>query len=459
MKYKNFINKEEIMKTLTDNTKVSDAEFDAIIKKTRETIQLTPAEVSVLIQTEDKDRLDKIFAAAEYLKTTIYGDRIVIFAPLYISDYCSNNCTYCGYRRDNVFDRMKLSDEDIAREVKILEKAGHKRLALEVGEDHQNASIDYILNAIDKIYASGDIRRINVNIAPLSVEDFKRLHKREIGTYILFQETYDQENYEKFHPQSLKGDYARQLFAHHNAQEAGIDDVGGGVLFGLSDYRFEVLSLFLHNLELEKQFNVGWHTVSVPRLKKAEGMNVEDYNHLIDDATLKKIVAVLRLTIPFAGIIISTRESKELREELLHVGVSQLSSGSQTDVGGYTENEKEKKHQAQFSLSDERSPLETIGWLLDMGYIPSYCTACYRRGRTGHHFMEIVKAGEIHKMCTPNALLTLAEYAEDYGDASVKEKAYKLIEEKAKQIDDEKIMKLFRQYLEEIKAGEKDKYV
>lgn len=380
---------------------------------------ITQEEIAVLLNIEAPADIQRLFEVAHQIKDRIYGNRVVLFAPLYISDYCTNNCTYCGYKRDNKFARRKLTRDQIQSEVKILESLGHKRLALEVGEDALNAPLEYVLDAIDWIYEAGDIRRINVNIAATSVEDYRRLKEKKIGTYILFQETYHKPTYEALHPQSLKGDYERQLFAHHRAMEAGIEDVGGGVLFGLYDYKFEVLAMVQHNEHLEKHRGCGFHTVSVPRLKKAPGMELDQFSNGVSDFEFKKIVTVLRLALPYTGIILSTRETEEMRTDLIQHGVSQISAGSQTGVGSYSESEKEKPA-PQFDVSDDRSPMEVIKSLLRLGYLPSYCTACYRMGRTGDAFMEIVRAGKIGELCHPNALLTINEYAMDFGDAELK---------------------------------------
>lgn len=378
-------------------------------------------EIGVLLSIEDDVSLNRLFQVAGDVKSKIYGNRVVLFAPLYISDYCKNNCTYCGYKRDNLFPRRKLTREEIIREVQVLEALGHKRLALEVGEDEVNCPLDYVLEAIDWIYEAGDIRRINVNIAATTVENYRRLKEKKIGTYILFQETYHRPTYENLHPQSLKGDYERQLFAHHRAMEAGIEDVGGGVLFGLYDYKFEVMAMVMHNAALEKDRGVGFHTVSVPRLKKASGMSLDSFGKGVSDREFKKIVTILRLALPYAGIILSTRETEEIRTDLIHHGISQVSAGSQTGVGSYNESAFEDKPTTQFEVSDDRSPMEVIKSLLKMGFLPSYCTACYRMGRTGDAFMEIVRAGKIGEMCHPNALLTINEYALQYGDEELKE--------------------------------------
>ena len=380
-----------------------------------------------------------MYKIAGDIKNSIYGKRVVIFAPLYVSNYCVNNCVYCGYQRCNSFKRRKLTQEEVKDEVKILEKMGHKRLALELGEDPVNAPIDYVLECLDTIYktqnSNGEIRRVNVNIAATTAENYRKLKKANIGTYILFQETYHKPTYDKMHPKSIKGDYNYHLTAFDRAMEAGIDDVGGGVLFGLSDPKFEVLALMMHNEHLEEKFGVGFHTVSFPRLKKAKG-----------------------IAIPFTGIIMSTRESAEMRRELLKYGVSQVSAGSSTGVGGYKERE-EGKEDEQFKTSDERTPLEVLKSLLDDGYIPSYCTACYRKGRTGERFMKLAKSGNIQYVCEPNAMMTLMEFALDYGDKEILEKSETLIKNEINNIKRDDVRELVKNNLEKLKKGERDLYL
>lgn len=450
-----FINKEYINKVL--NTDVNSEEVKNIIEKSRAGEKLSHSDVAMLLNVEDSNLLDLIFKEASRIKKKYYGNRVVLFAPLYVSDYCKNDCVYCGYKHSNSFERKKLNYDQIKEEVKVLESLGHKRLALEVGEDEVNYSFDDILSSIDAIYENSDIRRINVNIAPVTIEKFKRLKEKEIGTYILFQETYDIDSYKKYHPNSLKGNYERQLYAHHNAMKGGIEDVGGGALFGLANYKFEVLSLMMHNEELEKEFNVGFHTVSVPRIRKAFGMEMNEFNHLVSDDEFRKIVAIIRIAIPFTGIILSTRETEKMRQELIDLGVTQISAGSQTGVGGYKDSENEDG--LQFKTNDERSPLEVIKDLINRGYLPSYCTACYRANRVGVDFMDIVKANKIHLLCHPNSLITFTEYIEDFGDAELKEMGYKLIDGELNKIEDETFRKVVEKKINLIKQGERDLYV
>lgn len=458
----NFINQEYIEKLLEESKSTDFNEIDRILNKAENKEGLTHKEVASLLQIKDENQKRRLYEIAGELKKSIYGNRIVVFAPLYVSDYCVNNCTYCGYKRDNKFPRKKLTREQIQNEVRLLEKMGHKRLALELGEDPVNVPIDYVLDAIDAVYTTkfenGSIRRINVNIAATTVENYKKLKEAEIGTYILFQETYHKPTYEKVHPKSLKGDYEYHLTAFNRAMEGGIDDVGAGVLFGLADYKYEIIALMLHNEYLEANYGVGFHTISVPRIKKAEGMSLDEYPYQIDDDTFRNIVAIIRLAVPFTGMILSTRETAELRRELIKYGISQISAGSSADVGGYTDRE-EGKTRTQFELADHRTPLEVLKELLDQDCIPSYCTACYRMGRTGDRFMQLAKSGNIQNVCSPNALLTLMEYAMDYGNLELTEKVEKVIAREIKNIKREDIKLLTLEKLEKIKNGERDLYL
>lgn len=424
---------------------------------------LSHQDIAKLLHVEDQGLLERMYAIAGQLKRDIYGNRIVVFAPLYISNHCVNNCTYCGYKHSNDFPRRKLSREEIQEEVITLEKMGHKRLALEVGEDPVNCDIDYVVDAIDAIYKTknenGSIRRINVNIAATTVENYKKLKAAEIGTYILFQETYHEPTYKAVHPKSVKGNYDYHLTAFDRAMEAGIDDVGGGVLFGLADYMFEVIALMMHNEHLEKEWGVGFHTISVPRLKKAEGMDLSQFPHIIDDETFKKLVAIIRIAVPFTGIILSTRESQAMRKEVLRYGVSQISAGSCTGVGGYKEQEMLGKRTDQFSVADERSPLEVLKELVTDGYIPSYCTACYRQGRTGDRFMQLAKSGAIQHVCQPNAMMTLMEFMLDFGDEEILKKGEALINDEIKKIERDDVRDLVVNNIEKLRNGERDIYL
>ncbi|MGL4393121.1 MAG: [FeFe] hydrogenase H-cluster radical SAM maturase HydG [Fusobacteriaceae bacterium] len=464
---KNFIDHDFIYNLLDEHKVSSDVEIENVLRKANKREKITAEDVAILLNTKSESHLKEIFKIAGEIKKEIYGDRIVVFAPLYISDFCVNTCLYCGYKKENKFVRRKLSMQEIQDEVKLLEKMGHKRLALEVGEDPVNCPIDYVVEAIKTIYATqsdkGAIRRVNVNIAATTVEDYKKLKEANIGTYILFQETYHKPTYEKLHPKCLKGDYEYHLNSFGRAMEAGLDDVGAGVLFGLADWKFDTVALMLHNDYLEKNQGVGFHTISVPRLKKAEGMSLEEFPNIIDDETFKKIVAILRIAVPYTGIILSTRETAEMRKEVLRYGVSQVSAGSVTGVGGYKEGEtqvlKSEKDTAQFKVSDERTPLEVLKELVDDGYLPSYCTACYRSGRTGDRFMQLAKSGNIQNVCQPNALMTLMEYAMDFGDKNLQEKVFGILERELAKIKSPDMKALTTKNLEKIKNGERDLFV
>jgi len=448
---KNYINK--ILKAAKNP---SMQEIQRIIEKAAKREKLNHMEIAILLNAHDEHQLKEIYQVAGELKEEIYGSRVVMFAPLYISNFCVNNCKYCGYRRDNHFDRMKLNQEQIKHQAINLEKLGHKRLALEVGESPKETPIDYVVDSIKTIYDNSSIRRINVNIAATSVEEYKKLHEVGIGTYILFQETYDKEAYLDQHPKSLKGDYDYHLHSFDRAFEAGIDDVGAGVLFGLANWKFEVLSLIIHNEYLEEKYGVGFHTISVPRLKKAEGMSLEDYPHIIDDEQFKRLVTIIRLAVPYVGIILSTRETKEMREELIKHGVSQVSAGSKTDVGGYHDEIEENHEHVQFELSDERSVMEVNKDLISKGFIPSYCTACYRKGRTGDRFMSLAKAGTIGLICEPNALMTLTEYVMDYGDEDLIETGLKFVFDHADKIKNQTVKDKLKTNIYRIIKGERD---
>lgn len=457
-----FINHEYIYKILEETKNPSNEQIKEVLNRAKNREGLDYKDIAILLQAEDEKDLKEIYSLAGEIKKAIYGKRVVVFAPLYVSDYCVNNCVYCGYKRDNKFNRRRLTMDEVAQEVKILEQMGHKRLALELGEDPVNAPIDYVLECLDTIYKTqnnnGEIRRVNVNIAATTVENYKLLKEKGIGTYILFQETYHKPTYDKMHPKSLKGDYNYHLTAFDRAMEAGIDDVGAGVLFGLADPRFEVLGLMMHNAHLEEKFGVGFHTISVPRLQPANGVSLENYPHLLDDKMFKKIVAILRIAVPFTGLILSTRETPEMRKELLKYGVSQISAGSSTGVGGYKERE-EGKEVKQFKTNDERSPIEILKELLSDGYIPSYCTACYRKGRTGDRFMSLAKSGNIKYVCEPNALMTLLEFTLDYGDEELYKKSLEIIDKEVENIEREDIKSLTKESMEKMKKGQRDFYL
>lgn len=453
---------EEYINNLLENAKGATKEdIQKVLDKAKEVRGLSHEDIAMLLQIEDEAQIKEMFKIAGDIKKSIYGNRVVLFAPLYISNYCVNNCRYCGYKRCNEIVRRKLTMDEIREEVKLLEKMGHKRLALEVGEDPVNCDIDYVLDSIDAIYEThkdnGSIRRINVNIAATTEENFKRLKEKNIGTYILFQETYHKPTYEYMHPKSIKGDYNYHTTAFDRAMKAGIEDVGGGVLFGLYDYKFEVMGLMLHNEHLEKEYGVGFHTISAPRIKKAEGMDLSMFPHIVTDEEFKKIIAIIRIAVPFTGIILSTRESSSMRKEALRYGVSQVSAGSCTGVGGYKESE-EGKAVDQFSIEDRRSPIQVIKDLINDGYIPSYCTACYRQGRTGDRFMSLAKSGEIQNVCAPNALMTLMEYVLDYGDEELYKMAEELVNKEINNLASEEMKKNVRSNIEKLKKGDRDIY-
>ncbi|CEH34961.1 [FeFe] hydrogenase H-cluster radical SAM maturase HydG [Romboutsia lituseburensis] len=457
-----FINHELINELLENAKNSTESDIDKVLFKASSRENLTYSDIATLLQINDDIQLKKLFKIAGEIKNSIYGNRVVLFAPLYISNYCVNDCVYCGYQRCNKFERRKLTQDEIREEVKILEKMGHKRLALEAGEDPNNCPIEYILESLDTIYSTynqnGNIRRVNVNIAATTVNNYKKLKEKGIGTYILFQETYNKPTFIKMHGKSIKNDYDYHLTAFDRAMEAGIDDVGAGVLFGLSDPKFEVLALMMHNDHLENKFGVGFHTISFPRLKKAEGMELNDFPHIVDDDTFKKIVAITRLAVPFTGIIMSTRESASMRNELLKYGVSQISAGSITGVGGYKECE-DGKNVDQFTLDDHRTPIQVLKELINDEYIPSYCTACYRMGRTGDRFMSLAKSGEIHNVCTPNALTTLKEFLLDYGDDELQTMGEKLIQKELSKIKRDDVREIVYNNINSLNEGKRDLYL
>ncbi|MCL2185634.1 MAG: [FeFe] hydrogenase H-cluster radical SAM maturase HydG [Treponema sp.] len=419
---------------------------------------LTHKEIASLLKTENPDHIKRIFEIAGDIKKRIYGNRIVMFAPLYVSDFCVNRCAYCSFNHNNNFNRRKLSMDEIREEVKILEMMGHKRLAIEAGENDNECPIDYIIECIKTIYdmkfENGEIRRVNVNIAATTIENYRKLKEAGIGTYILFQETYHEPTYNRVHFSGPKKDFLWHLNAFDRAQDAGIDDVGGGVLFGLADPYFDAMGLLLHNEHLEKKYNTGFHTISVPRLCPAAGMNINDFPNLTDDDTFAKIVACLRIAVPFTGMILSTRENHEMRKKLLHLGISQISAGSSTEVGGYTKRNNKEKLNPQFYVNDERSATSIISELMDDSYIPSFCTACYREGRTGDRFMSLAKSGQIGNVCLPNALMTLCEYSMDYGDDEFRKKTDIIIKNEIPQIKNETIRKKTIENMEKIRSGE-----
>ncbi len=461
-----FIDEKKIKAVLEQAKKATNEEIRAIITKGGDAKGLTPFETAALLQNCNKgDMLDLLFSTAHQVKERIYGKRLVFFAPLYISNYCINNCAYCGYRTDNKIGRRKLTMEEIELEVVALEEMGHKRIALETGEDPINCPLEYVLEAMQKIYQvkekMGSIRRINVNIAATTVEDYRRLKEAGIGTYILFQETYHRPTYKKIHPAGPKRDYDWHALAMDRAMEGGIDDVGLGVLFGLYDYKFEVLAILLHSLHLEERFGVGCHTISVPRIRPATGINLTNFPYLVNDDDFKRIIAIIRLAVPYTGMILSTREPAGYRDEIISLGISQLSAGSCTGVGGYhKEIEKDQvKDAGQFQVEDHRSTDEVLQSICLSGYIPSFCTACYRKGRTGDRFMPLAKSGEIQNICQPNAILTFKEFLLDYASEKTKAIGEEVIKEHLKAIPNAKVRQKTEERLLKIEQGERDLYL
>lgn len=432
----------------------------AILQKAAEAGGLTVDEAAVLIQLEDPELLTELYRVAGEVKRGIYGRRMVLFAPLYISDYCVNNCRYCGYKHSSLQPRRKLTMEEIADETLAILAMGHKRLALEQGEDDSHNPIEYVVEALETIYAQryngSNIRRANVNIAATTVENYRRLKDAGIGTYVLFQETYHRATYEKLH-RGPKAKFERQLFAMHRAMEGGVDDVGLGALFGLFNWRFDVLAMLTHAETLEKDMGVGPHTFSVPRIREAAGVDLSMFPDPVSDADFKKLVAVLRLAAPYAGMLLSTRESAEVRLEVMAVGISQISAGSRTGVGGYTFPIKgEVEQKPQFEVEDTRDPAEVIQSLVDAGYWPSFCTACYREGRTGDRFMKLAKTGQIQNVCGPNALLTFQEYLRDFGNDHLRESGQTLIQEALTEIDNPRMREVTADKLSRICSGDFD---
>ena len=464
LKAEEFINHEEIEASLkyADENKDNFKLIDEIIEKAKLRKGISHREASVLLACEDEEKLKEIYALAEQIKKDFYGDRIVMFAPLYLSNYCVNGCVYCPYHAKNKhICRKKLTQEEVKAEVIALQDMGHKRLAIESGEDPVNNPIEYILECIKTIYSikhkNGAIRRVNVNIAATTVENYKKLHDAGIGTYILFQETYHKESYEQLHPTGPKHNYAYHTEAMDRAMEGGIDDVGLGVLFGLELYRYELAGLLMHAEHLEAVHGVGPHTISVPRIQPADDIDPEDFDNGISDETFAKLIAIIRIAVPYTGMIISTRESAKVREKALRLGISQISGGSRTSVGGYVEEEKIEENSAQFDVSDRRTLDEVVRWLMELGYIPSFCTACYREGRTGDRFMSLCKSGQIQNCCHPNALMTLEEYLVDYASPETRAIGEKVIAEQLNNIPKEKVKAIAAKYIEEIKNdGKRD---
>jgi 2-iminoacetate synthase len=458
-----FIDDQEILSTIAfaQANKSNRILIDSILERAKDCKGLTHREAAVLLECDLADENDKMMIMAEEIKQKFYGNRIVMFAPLYLSNYCVNGCVYCPYHQANKnISRKKLSQEEIAREVIALQDMGHKRLALETGEDPVNNPIEYILESIKTIYGikhkNGDIRRVNVNIAATTVENYRKLKEAGIGTYILFQETYNQKSYEELHPTGPKHNYAYHTEAMDRAMEGGIDDVGVGVLFGLNMYRYDFVGLLMHAEHLEAAMGVGPHTISVPRIRPADDIDPANFTNSISDDIFAKIITVLRIAVPYTGMIVSTRESKKTRERVLQLGISQISGGSSTSVGGYDEVEAEDDNSKQFEVNDTRTLDEIVNWLLTNGYIPSFCTACYRAGRTGDRFMSLVKSGQIVNCCQPNALMTLKEYLEDYASADTKAKGEAVIASEIPRITNEKVRAIAIEHLVELTDGKRD---
>ena len=461
LKAEEFISDAEILKTLEHSqaNKHNLPLINEILEKAQTCKGLTYQEASVLLECDLPEVIARIYDIAHEIKLKIYGRRIVMFAPLYLSNYCVNGCKYCPYHMGNKhIARKKLTQEEIKREVIALQDMGHKRLALETGEHPIESPIEYVLESIKTIYSihhkNGAIRRVNVNIAATTVENYRKLKEAGIGTYILFQETYHKPTYEQLHPTGPKSDYAYHTEAMDRAMQCGIDDVGIGVLFGLNLYRYDFVGLLMHAQHLEAAQGVGPHTISVPRIRPADDVDVQDYSNAIDDETFKRIVAILRLAVPYTGIIVSTRESEASRKEVLKIGVSQISGASSTSVGGYVE--KETENTSQFDVNDNRTLDEVVNWLLELGYIPSFCTACYREGRTGDRFMQLAKSGQISNCCQPNALMTLKEYLEDYASADTAQKGEKVILEEIERITNPKVKATAKEYLQQLHDGKRD---
>ncbi len=463
MKAEEFINHQEILDTLKySEAHKNDRELILeILEKARKRKGLSHRDASVLLMCEDKELNQQIYSLAEQIKKDFYGNRIVMFAPLYLSNYCVNQCVYCPYHLKNThITRKKLTQDEIRAEVIALQDIGHKRLAIEAGEDPVNNPIEYILECIKTIYSvhhkNGDIRRVNVNIAATTVENYRKLKAAGIGTYILFQETYHRESYERLHPAGPKHNYTYHTEAMDRAMEGGIDDVGLGVLFGLELYRYEFAGLLMHAEHLEAVHGVGPHTISVPRIRRADDIDPSSFDNGIDDDTFAKIVACIRIAVPYTGMIVSTRESKACRERVLHLGISQISGGSKTSVGGYYEDEPEDENSSQFDVNDTRTLDEVVKWLMEMDYIPSFCTACYREGRTGDRFMSLCKSGQIQNCCLPNALMTLKEYLEDYATPDTVKIGMELIQKELKNIPNEKVRSIVEAHLNDIHSGMRD---
>ena len=463
MRAEEFIDHQEILDTLSEAQKNKNNRtlIQSLLQRARDGKGLNHREAALLLECEQPDLLEEMYQLAREIKNRFYGNRIVMFAPLYLSNYCINGCTYCPYHAKNKhISRKKLTQDEIRAEVIALQDMGHKRLALEAGEDPKHNPLEYILESIDTIYSikhkNGAIRRVNVNIAATTVENYRKLKDAGIGTYILFQETYHKENYEMLHPTGPKHDYAYHTEAMDRAMAGGIDDVGVGVLFGLNLYRYDFVGLLMHAEHLEAVHGVGPHTISVPRICPADDIDTNDFSNAISDDTFAKIVAILRIAVPYTGMIVSTRESPRVRQRVLDLGISQISGGSRTSVGGYVKPEEQEENSAQFDVSDTRTLEEVVHWLLQLGYIPSFCTACYREGRTGDRFMQLVKSGQIVNCCHPNALLTLKEFLEDYATPATKTQGDAVIQAQLDVITNPKVREIARERLDAITSGKRD---
>ena len=461
-KAEEFIDHEEILASIeyAQENKHNRPYIESLIERAADCKGLSHREAMVLLECEEPDLVERMYHLAREIKQKFYGNRIVMFAPLYLSNYCVNGCTYCPYHAKNKhIARKKLTQEEIRREVIALQDMGHKRLALETGEDPVNNPIEYVLESIKTIYSiqhkNGAIRRVNVNIAATTVENYRKLKEAGIGTYILFQETYHKENYEKLHPTGPKHDYAWHTEAMDRAMEGGIDDVGIGVLFGLNMYRYDFVGLLMHAEHLEAACGVGPHTISVPRIRNADDIDASTFENAISDELFAKIVAVIRIAVPYTGMIVSTRESQKTRERVLHLGISQISGGSRTSVGGYVD-EARPHDTEQFDVSDQRTLDEVVRWLMENGHIPSFCTACYREGRTGDRFMSLCKSGQIQNCCHPNAIITLKEFLEDYASPETRVVGEKMIQRELENIPKEKVRQVTRDYLAKIEQGARD---
>lgn len=463
-KAEEFIANEEVLATLeyTKNNKNNIELIDKILEKAKLGKGLTHREAAVLLNCDNEEKNQEIFELAKKIKQDYYGNRIVLFAPLYLSNYCVNGCVYCPYHAKNKhITRKKMTQEEIKEEVIALQDMGHKRLAIETGEDPVNNPIEYVLESLKTIYSvhhkNGSIRRANVNIAATTVENYKKLKEAGIGTYILFQETYNKKSYEELHPTGPKHNYAYHTEAMDRAMQGGIDDVGLGVLFGLESYKYEFSALLMHAEHLEAVYGVGPHTISVPRIRKADDIDPSTFDNGIDDDIFAKIVACIRIAVPYTGMIISTRESQKCRERVLNLGISQISGASKTSVGGYAHPEQESEEEtAQFDVEDRRSLDEIVKWLMELGYVPSFCTACYREGRVGDRFMEICKEQKIHNFCHPNAIMTLEEYLEDYASPETRKVGEELIDKELKTLGNNKLKCAVEENLDKIKHGERD---